>query len=103
MIHPENCRDEHVHTEQRGITQVVRNFFGGGTKAQDIIVACCLVALVVLIFLYRYDAQERDLDRYDDGQRQEKLDKEMAELRSDLRVDHELIQAYGLQQAAKGR
>jgi hypothetical protein len=93
--------DESTCTKPYGVTQVVRNFLGGGTRSQDIMVACCLVALVVLIFLYRYDAQERDLDRYDDGQRQEKVDKELADIRSDLKVDHELIQAYGLRKAVE--
>lgn len=72
-------------------------------KLPSVLLAVCLVALVVLILLYRYDAQERDLDRYDDGQRQEKVNKELADLRAELRVDHELIQAYGLQKAVKGK
>lgn len=83
---------------------------GGGAVAMitgvkerlpTILLACCLVALVVLILLYRYDSQERDLDRYDDGQRQERVDKELADLRAQVKVNEQLIQAYGLQQAIK--
>lgn len=72
-------------------------------KLPSVLLACCLVALVVLIFLYRYDAQERDLDRYDDSQRQERVDKELADLRSDLKINQAYIQAYGIKQAAKGK
>ena len=72
-------------------------------KLPTLLLACCLIALVVLIFLYRYDAQERDLDRYDDTQRAEKLAQDLADIRSKLTTDHELIQAYGLQRAVKGK
>lgn len=96
-----------MHTE--GSTHVDA---GGGAVAMingvkerlpSVLLAMCLVALGALVMLYRYDAQERDLDRYDDGQRQEKVDKELADLRAELKVDHELIQAYGLQKAVKGK
>lgn len=72
-------------------------------KLPSVLLAMCLVALGALVMLYRYDAQERDLDRYEDVQRQEKVDKELADLHAELKVDHELIQAYGLQKAVKGK
>jgi hypothetical protein len=66
-----------------------------------IVLALSIVVNITLLLMYRYDAQERDLDRYDDGQRQEKIDKELADIRSELKVDQALIQAYGLQKAVK--
>ena len=100
QVHPEDSPNESVHDNQAPV-QIVR--LSLPKEARELLIACSVVALVVLIFLYRYDAQERDLDRYDDGQRQERVDKELADLRAELKVDHELIQAYGLQNAVKGK
>ncbi len=90
----------HIRATNGGAVALVQS---AKERLPSILLACCLVSLVVLIFLIRYDAQERDLDRYDDGQRQERVDKELADLRADIKVDHELIQAYGLKQAVKGK
>jgi len=99
-LHAEHSPDESVHGAANGNVNVNRFTFDK-ERMSGVLLSCCLLALVVLIFLYRYDSQERDLDRYDDGQRQEKVDKELSELRADLRVNQELIQAYGLQKDVK--
>jgi hypothetical protein len=90
----------HVRASQGGAVAMVS---GVKERLSSVLLSMCLVALGALIFLYRYDAQERDLDRYDDGQRQERIDKELADIRAELKTDHELIQAYGLQKAVKGK
>jgi hypothetical protein len=42
-----------VHTEQHGITNIFKNFFGGGTRAQDTILAIAIVMLVLVsVLLY---------------------------------------------------
>lgn len=100
QVHPEHSPNEPI-TVGNGANVNVNRFTINKENLPTILLAVCVVALVVLIFLYWYDAQERDLDRYDDGQRQEKVDKELADLRADLKTNEALIQAYGLQQAIK--
>jgi len=62
----------------------------------NVLLAINIVAIVVLIFAYRHAAQEDDLKRYD-------LDffvqHDFADLKTQVRTDHELIQAYGLQKS----
>ena len=64
-----------------------------------LLMALSILGNIALFFAYRYDAQERDLDRYDDTQRQEKVDKELSDLRAKIDIAHDLIQTYGLQKA----
>jgi hypothetical protein len=101
-LHAEQSPDESVHGAGNGNVNVNR-FTMAKERTSNVLLACCLVALVVLVFLYRYDAQERDLDRYDDGKRQEQVDKELADLRAQLNVNQALVQAYGLQKSVKGK
>lgn len=85
--------DESVHTEQRGITQVVRNFFGGGTRAQDTILAIAIVVIVlqsVLLYGAWKDLQTQVWLRSDS------LTKENAELRAQIIATQALVQAYGI-------
>jgi len=88
----------HVTAEHGGAVAMIN---AAKERLPTILIACVLVAIVVLIFLYRYDAQERDLDRYDDTVRQKQVDQEIADLRADLKVNQKLIDAYGLQKAVQ--
>jgi hypothetical protein len=73
--------------------------------SNNILLALSISANIALLFMYRYDAQERDLDRYDDGQFIShdfaNLKNEVSELKSQISTEKELIQAYGLQKAVK--
>jgi hypothetical protein len=99
-LHAEHSPDESVR-DNAGPVQIVR--FGLPKETRELITSI-LLALSILVNIalwlaYRYDAQERDLDRYDDGQRQEKVDKELADLSSKISVNEKLIDAYGLQKS----
>ncbi len=102
QLHPENSPNQAIHAGP-GANVNVNRFASNKERLSNLLIALCVVALVALTFAYRYDAQERDLDRYDDQQRQEKIDKELADLRSEIKVNSALIQAYGLQKAVKGK
>ncbi len=91
--HSHDESTESVRTEQRGITQVVRNFFGGGTRAQDTVLAIAIVVLV-LVSVLLYGA-------YKDLQtqvwlRSDSLTKENADLRAQILSTQALVQAYGI-------
>lgn len=96
--HAEQSPDEHVHTEQRGITQVVRNFFGGGTRAQDTILAIAIVVIIlqsVLLYAAWKDLQTQVWLKSDS------LTKENAQLLADIRTTQGLVQAYGVGKQCK--
>ena len=61
-MHAENSPDESVHCAPHGHVNVNRFNFAKD-KLPSLLMACCLVSLVVLIILYRYDAQEREYIR----------------------------------------
>lgn len=88
-----DCPDESTHTEQRGITQVVRNIFGGGTRAQDTILAIAIVVIILQTVLL--------LEAWKDLQtqvwlRSDSLTKENAQLLAEIRTTQGLVQAYGI-------
>lgn len=85
--------DESVRTEPHGITQVVRNIFGGGTRAQDTILAIAIVVIVlqsVALFIAYKDLQTQVWLRSDS------LTKENAQLLAEIRTTQGLVQAYGI-------
>ena len=70
--------------------------------ARDLIVATVLalsmVVNVVMFFQLRHLEQTVDLDRYDDNTF---INGRFAELSAQVKADHDLIQAYGLQKAVR--
>ena len=98
MVRRHDSPDEGVHTEPHGITQVVRNFFGGGTRAQDTILAIAIVVLVLQSFLL-YGAW-KDLQTQV-WLRSDSLTKENAELRAQIMTNNALLQAYGISKTLK--
>jgi signal transduction histidine kinase len=69
---------------------------GERTKAwfTNVLLAINIVALVVLIFVYRHAAMVQDLKRWD---LDNFLQTSFSDLKATVKSDHELIQAYGLQ------
>lgn len=70
--------------------------------ARDIIIggllALSVLGNVVMFLSYRELTQTVDLDRYDDNTF---INGRFAELSAQVKADHDLIQAYGLQKAVK--
>lgn len=64
----------------------------------NVLIAVCICALIGAFMMYRYASMQQDLKRYD-------LDffiqHDFADLKVQSKIDHELIQAYGLQKAVK--
>lgn len=94
---PDHSPNEAVHTEAHGITQVVRNFFGGGTRAQDTILALAILVIIVqgalLYHLYTHSATQGWLAEYE-LQHFEATD--FANLKSRVDTNAALIQAFGI-------
>jgi hypothetical protein len=100
IVHPQGCSDESVHTEQRGITQVVRNIFG--STSRDVLwgVALGLSLAVNLIAILswreaRTEAQVKDYNLTFF------LNHDWVDFKSKLETDHQLIEAYWPRQAAE--
>lgn len=91
--HAENSPDEHTHTEQGGITQVVRNFFGGDSRAHDTMLAISIIVNVLLTVLL-YSAW-KDLATQV-WLRSDSLTKENSEIRGHVIAMEDLIQTYGM-------
>jgi len=85
--------EEHTHTEAYGVTQVVRNFFGGGTRAQDTMLAISIIVNVLLSVLL-YGAW-KDLGTKV-WLRSDSLTKENAEIRGHVIAIEDLVQSYGM-------
>ena len=104
-MHTEQSPNESVHASSGSHVHINRFSLPKDPWQLMVAVGFALSILVniALYSAYRYDSQERDLDRYDDTQRAEKLATDLADIRSQLRTAHELIQAYGLQKAVKGK
>lgn len=62
------------------------------------ILALSILVNIAMFFAYRGLTQTVDLDRYDDNTF---INGRFAELSAQVKADHDLIQAYGLQKAAK--
>lgn len=91
--------DESVHGNTAPV-QSVR--FTLPKDARDIIITTLLAISIlvnfVLVFQYRHLEQTVDLDRYDDNTF---INGRFAELSAQVKADHDLIQAYGLQKAVR--
>jgi hypothetical protein len=85
--------DESTCTKPYGVTQVVRNFFGGGSRAQDTMLAISIIVNVMLAFLL-HDAW-KDLGTQV-WLRSDSLTKENAEIRGHVIAIEDLIQSYGM-------
>jgi hypothetical protein len=97
-----NCPDETMTASENGHIQSVK--FAIPKDTRDIIIAAIL-ALSILVNVAMYMKlnslqQTVDLDRYDDNTF---INGRFAELSAQVKADHDLIQAYGLQKAVKER
>jgi hypothetical protein len=62
----------------------------------NVLLALCIMALIASFFMWRYAAMIQDLKRWDlDSFKQT----EWTELKAQVKSDHDLVQAYGLQKA----
>ena len=100
QIHPEYSPDESIRAEPHSHVNV--NRFTLPKDTRELIVAT-LLALSILVngamyFAYRGLTQTVDLDRYDDNTF---INGRFAELSAQVKADHDLIQAYGLQKSLK--
>lgn len=92
--HPQS-RDTHetLTAHPSAVVQSVKNFFGGGTRAQDTILAIAIVVIVlqaVLLYGAWKDLQTQTWLRSD------ALSKENSELRAQVMTNNALLQAYGI-------
>lgn len=62
------------------------------------LLALSILVNVSLFLMYRHTQQTVDLDRYDDNTF---INGRFADLATQVKADHDLIQAYGLQKAVK--
>lgn len=91
--HIEDSPHDTVKTDSHGITQYVKNIFGGGTRAQDTILAIAIVVIILqTILLY---AAWKDLQTQV-WLRSDSLTKENAQLLAEIRTTQSLVQAYGI-------
>ncbi len=92
----------HPGIDARGGGNVNVNKFTLPKDAREIIVATLLalsvMVNVVLFMQWRHTEQTVDLDRYDDNTF---INGRFAELAAQVKADHDLIQAYGLQKTLK--
>lgn len=100
QVHPEHSPNESMHVESHANVNV--NRFTLPKDPRELVTAT-LLALSILVnvalFLQlRHTEVEVDLDRYDDNTF---INGRFAELSAQVRADHDLIQAYGLQHAVK--
>jgi hypothetical protein len=95
-------RDVYEPIDARGGGNVNVNRFTLPKDPREILVAT-LLALSILVNVvmwatYRHLNQTVDLDRYDDNTF---INGRFADLAAQVKADHDLIQAYGLQKAVK--
>ncbi len=100
MIHPEHSNNEGIHAQDGSHVNVNRF-----TLPRDpvslitaILLALSIMGNVAMYLSYRTLNQTVDLDRYDDNTF---INGRFADLSSQVKADHDLIQAYGLQKAVK--
>lgn len=98
MTHDEST--DSIHAEQHSHVNVNRLQL---PKDPREIVVATLLALSILVnialfLMYRHTQQTVDLDRYDDNTF---INGRFADLATQVKADHDLIQAYGLQKAVK--
>lgn len=93
QYHPEYSPDESVRTQPRGMTQVVKAVFGGGTRAQDTVLAIAIVVIVLESWLLMGAWKDLQTQVW---LRSDSLTKENAELRAQIMTTQGLVQAYGI-------
>jgi hypothetical protein len=98
-LHPEHCSDDSVHGNTAPV-QIARF-----TVPKDpwqlwtaVLLALSILGNVVLFMTWKHTEQTVDLDRYDDNTF---INGRFADLAAQVKADHDLIQAYGLQRAVK--
>lgn len=100
QVHPEHSPDESVHVAEHANVNV--NRFTLPKDPRELIIAVLLslsiMVNIVLLIQYHHLEQTVDLDRYDDNTF---INGRFAELAQQVKSDHDLIQAYGLQKAVK--
>lgn len=98
--HIERSPNETVDARDGGNVNI--NKFSLPKDARDLIIAAVLAASILgniaMWVAYRELTQTVDLDRYDDNTF---INGRFAELSAQVKADHDLIQAYGLQKAVK--
>jgi hypothetical protein len=99
-MHTEGSPNESVTASHQAHVNI--NRFTLPKDPREILVAT-LLALSILVnlalfLMYRHTQQTVDLDRYDDNTF---INGRFAELSAQVKADHDLIQAYGLQKAVK--
>lgn len=100
QIHPERCSDDSVQASESAHVNINRF-----TMPRDpvsvitaILLALSITGNIVMYLSYRTLNQTVDLDRYDDNTF---INGRFADLATQVKSDHDLIQAYGLQKAVK--
>lgn len=95
-----SCVDERVTGSENAHINI--NRFTLPKDPRELIVAILLALSIavngVMLFQLRHLEQTVDLDRYDDNTF---INGRFAELAAQVRADHDLIQAYGLQKAVR--
>lgn len=99
-LHPEHSQNDSLHVEANANVNV--NRFTLPKDPREIMVAVILaLSILVNIAMYvqlRHTEQTVDLDRYDDNTF---INGRFSDLAAQVKADHDLIQAYGLQKAVK--
>lgn len=105
--HIERSPSESIRTEQKGITQVVKNIFGNASNremALGIMLGISVIVNVLAIYTWRDQATEHRVADYD---LTFFVTHDFADIKSQVMVNQKLIEAYGLQKAvqdsAKGK
>jgi hypothetical protein len=100
ILHPQDCSDDSVSASESAHVNINRF-----TMPRDpvslitaILLALSLIGNVAMYLSYRHVEQTVDLDRYDDNTF---INGRFAELATQVKADHDLIQAYGLQKSLK--
>jgi hypothetical protein len=100
QMHPEGCSDDSVSASESAHVNINRF-----TMPRDpvslitaILLALSLIGNVAMYLSYRHVEQTVDLDRYDDNTF---INGRFADLATQVKSDHDLIQAYGLQKSLK--
>ena len=92
-MHNEHSADESHHVERGGVLTIVKNLLGGGTRAQDTMLAFSIIVNILLSVLL-YGAW-KDLGTQV-WLRSDSLTKENAEIRGHVIAIEDLIQSYGM-------
>lgn len=92
-MHAEQSPDESVSTGARGISQVVRNVFGGSSRdvLWGVALGVSLAVNLIAIFSWRDSRTESQVKDYD---LTFFLNHDWVDLKSTVQTDHQLIQAY---------